>query len=158
MTDFWATFLFIPSIFIFVYVGLDGYFNGNTILLTAPYDGAGNFCGVGNFTGYDYLVFQFEGMDDAWAPPSPKVVFKKTVCAKECPQSLEEGEHFTSKVECKTNDFVRECPNKKYLSTPMMNICVPKTGNDIPPALNYYRDTIERIYVFDQINMFFNDL
>ena len=31
MTDLWATILFLPTMLIFAYLGLDGYFNGNTI-------------------------------------------------------------------------------------------------------------------------------
>lgn len=73
------------------------------MLLTAPYDGAGNFCGFGDFIGYDYLVFDFRDLDNGWAPPSPKIVFKNTACAKSCPESLEEGEDYTAQVECKTN-------------------------------------------------------
>jgi len=50
-TDFWGTILFVPTMIIFAYIGLDGYFNGNTLKLAAPYDGAMNFCGVENKDG-----------------------------------------------------------------------------------------------------------
>lgn len=106
-TDFWGTILLIPTIIIFAIIGCDGYFNGNTMKLTAPYDGAGNFCGVNNeggvdMTGYPYLMVHYEELS-AWSPPTPVDIFKKTVCAKECPVSLKEGETYTAKVECKTN-------------------------------------------------------
>lgn len=74
MTDFWGTILFIPTMIIFAYIGLDGYFNGDTTKLTAPYDGAGNFCGVGDLEDYPYLLFDFEGLDP-WSPPGPVQVF-----------------------------------------------------------------------------------
>ena len=159
LTDFWAIFLFIPFVLIFFYIGFDGYQNGRTILLTTPYDGAGNFCGVGKFKGYEYLVFEFIDLEGvSWAPPSPKMVFKNTVCAKKCPESIEEGEDYKTQVECITNEFVGECPNKKYLSAPMMKICVPKTGKDVPEALDYYKDMIKKITIFGQIIGLIGDL
>lgn len=115
MTDVWGKILFIPTMIIFAYVGLDGYFNGNITKLTAPYDGAGNFCGVGDMEGFPFLLVDFESLD-AWSPPSPADVFKKTVCVKECPSNLKEGEAYNAKVDCKTNDVITTCPTKKFLS------------------------------------------
>lgn len=156
MTDFWGNILFIPTMLVFAYLGLDGYFNGNTIKLIAPYDGSMNFCGIGDMEGYDYLLFDFEELDP-WSPPTPKDVFKKTVCVKECPESLDGGK-YTDLVECKPNDIITSCPNKKFLMKPMMKICVPKTDKDYPPALTYYRDMIQNLYVSSMIPGFLNDL
>lgn len=150
---------------VFTVIGLEGYFNGNTIKLTAPYDGAGNFCGVGDMEGYPNLMFDFEELDP-WSPPTPQDVFKKTVCVKECPEALEKDENgkeepYTNLVECKPNDVITQCPNKKFLSYSMMKICVPKTVNNvtqIPPQLAYYKDMIQGIYVSSMIPGFLNDL
>jgi len=106
--------------------------------LTAPYDGAGNFCGVDQMEDYPYLMVDFESLD-AWSPPSPNDIFKNTVCVKECPNTLKAGESWGATVECKTNDVIKSCPTKKFLTQNMMKICIPKTGGDVPPTLGYYK-------------------
>jgi hypothetical protein len=105
--------------------------------LTAPYDGSGNFCGVGDYSDYPYLLVDFEGLD-AWTPPTPKDVFKNTVCVKECPFLLKDDENYMKQVDCKPNDIVTDCPTHKFLSKNMWKICIPKTGGDVPPQLGYY--------------------
>lgn len=39
-----------------------------------------------------------------------------------------------------------------------MKMCVPKSGDEIPPQLGYYRDLIQQIYVSSMIPGFLNDL
>lgn len=157
VTDKWGAITFFATIFVLACIGLDGYINGNTTKLTAPYDGAGNFCGVGDFKDYDYLLFDFEEIDP-FVPPSPTVAFNKTLCVKKCPEKYEIGGEDDIYVDCKTNHLIDDCPTKRFLSTPVMKICVPKTKYDLPPSLAHYRQLIKEIYVSSKISGFLNDL
>ena len=65
---------------------------GDVSKMLAPYDGLGNFCGIGDFAEYPDLFLS--DMSIAGSSNIAKSMFAKAVCVKSCPQSK------TAKIEC----------------------------------------------------------
>lgn len=122
-TDWPCLALFWAFIGAMVYATMYGYANGQVDKLTAPIDGANNFCGFGDYKDYKKMMLtSFSIMDGAG-------ILRSGVCVKACPDKvapLKEGE------DCKGNANFQCSKHESYKTKDILDFCLPMSKSDLP--------------------------
>jgi hypothetical protein len=137
-TDCLCLFIFSGVIGAMIYVGVYAVEHGDLARIVAPLDAEGNFCGLGDYAGYDYLYYA--KIDTAiWTPWS--------VCVTECPTAQ------TTIIDCKTTENVVNCNANEYPHYDTINVfdiwCIPDFSTLPPAASPYYTGMIGDIGLDD---------
>lgn len=98
-----------------------GYKNGELNKLTAPIDGANQFCGFGENKDYPKMILTSFDITKTIG------ILKSGVCLKKCPTEKEQD-----LVDCKDNANYKCGDHKSYKTKDVFDFCLPTAKEDLP--------------------------
>lgn len=147
LTDLLLLAVYIAFIFAMGFCTSFGYKNGNVKKLTAPLDGADNFCGIGNFS--DYPQLYITKLDTIKLTD----IFNSGVCVKKCP--VTKGDLLEAKANTITTDV--SALKAAYATKNVVSYCFPastKNLGDLKAGWN----TAKKAFLENPAGAYFNDM
>lgn len=131
-TDILCLGLFWAFIGAMVYATWYGFHNGQVNKLTAPIDGALNFCGFDNTAsgGEDMTGFP-KMMLTTFKVQETTGILKSGVCLSTCPAA--KGKDLVEGTDCKSNGNFKCSEHKTYLTNDVFDFCLPASAAALKP-------------------------
>lgn len=132
-TDIFCLVIFWAFIGAMCYGTWFGFHNGQVSKLTAPIDGALNFCGFDNTAtgGVDMKGYP-KMMLTSFDATKTLGILKSGVCLKTCPK--EKGKTLVDGTDCKSNKNYECGKHESYVTRDAFDFCLPASADALKPA------------------------